>query len=336
VVHYRHFRNDDPPGLVDIWNAAFTGRGAVIMRHSSPLERGAFSKPYFDPAGLIVALEDGNRVGFAHAGFGANETESAISNRVGVTCAIGVIPSHQRRGIGTELLRRAEDYLRGQGAKSICAGAVHPLNPFYFGLYGGSEQPGFLDSDGATARFLEARGYRGGNTALVFQRHLDKPLNVADGRFPGLRRRFRLEAAPWVRAGTWWKECVLGSVEPIEFRMQDAATGQAVARAKIWEMEGFSWRWGLPSVGLLDLFVEENVRRQGLGKLLLLSIMQYLQDQYFGLIEAQTLAGNLATLGLYRCLGFEQVDAGRVYRKDESPAPASASERNVLPNGLPT
>ena len=316
LVQYRNFRNDDPPGLVDIWNSAFTQRGAVIMRHSSPLERAAFSKPYFDSAGLILAVEDGLRVGFAHAGFGANSAETAIAWTTGVICAIGVLPSHQRRGIGSELLHRAEAYLRERGARTLHAGPMHPVNPFYFGLYGGSDQPGFLASDAAAGPFLERRGYRERRGRLVFQRKLDVPLSVVDGRFPGLRRRYRMEASPWVRAGTWWAECVLGAVEPIEFRLLDALTEQPVARAKVWEMEGFSWRWGVPSVGILDLLVDESLRRQGLAKLLLVNILQYLQDQYFGLIEIQAGADNLAAVSLYKSLGFEQVDVGRCYEFD--------------------
>src|SRR5437763_14830150 len=100
VIDYRGFRNNDPPGLMEIWNEVFTGRGAVRLRHSSPLETHAFAKPYFDPAGVIVALDEGQRVGFAHAGFGPADNESALSRATGVTCLIGVRPSHQRRGIG--------------------------------------------------------------------------------------------------------------------------------------------------------------------------------------------------------------------------------------------
>ena len=58
MIHYRSFRNDDPPALVQIWNEAFTGRGAVKLAHSSPLEFHVFAKPYFDPEGLTVARAD--------------------------------------------------------------------------------------------------------------------------------------------------------------------------------------------------------------------------------------------------------------------------------------
>jgi len=70
VVRYRTFRNTDPPRLVEVWNETFTGRGAVRLASSTPLERFVFSKPLFDPAGLFIAEEDERCLGFAHAGFG--------------------------------------------------------------------------------------------------------------------------------------------------------------------------------------------------------------------------------------------------------------------------
>src|SRR5947209_785586 len=75
VIEYRTFHNDDPPGLIEIWNEALVGRGAAQLRNSTAFERHALAKPYFDPAGLIVAVDGNTRVGFAHAGFGPNQRE---------------------------------------------------------------------------------------------------------------------------------------------------------------------------------------------------------------------------------------------------------------------
>ena len=80
MIEYRPFRNTDPPGLAALWNDVFTGRGAVQMRTASPLEFFVFSKPYFDPEGLIVAVMNNVPVGFVHAGFGSNADGSALSD----------------------------------------------------------------------------------------------------------------------------------------------------------------------------------------------------------------------------------------------------------------
>jgi ribosomal protein S18 acetylase RimI-like enzyme len=315
VIQYRHFRNNDPPGLVEIWNQAFPSRGAVHLRHSNPLERHVFAKPYFDPAGLIVAREDDTFVGFAHAGFGPNAAENGISRETGILSMIAVKPTHRRRGIGSELLRRAEGYLTQAGARVIHAGGLRPYNPFYLGLYGGSELPGVLASDTEAGPFLEHRGYQPTETTLVFQRRLDELVNIPDGRFATLRRRYEMRILPRVVVGTWWQECTLGLIEPVEFRLEERLTNKPVARATAWDMEGFSWRWNQPTVGLTDLLVMEGLRRQGLGKFLMAQILRYLQEQFFGLVEVQTLDCNDAAVRLFRSVGFQQVDVGRGYRK---------------------
>jgi ribosomal protein S18 acetylase RimI-like enzyme len=315
VIDYRHFRNDDPPGLAAVWNDAFSGRGEVRLRHSSPLENYVFSKPYFDPAGLIVAVNDKIPIGFAHAGFGPNQEQTALSKESGVTCVIAVRPSYRRRGVGSELLRRCESYLHASGAKALFAGPMPPLHPFYLGLYGGSNLPGFLVSDHDAEPFLRRRGYQVHDTTLVFHRVLGDPVNVADGRFPNLRRRFELRMTPKSGAGSWWQECVQGPVEVVEFLLVDKTNGDIAARATVWEMDGFSWRWNQPTVGVLAVEVREDLRRQGLAKFLFAQLLRYLQEQFFALIEVQVKQAEEAAINFCQALGFRQVDTGRLYRK---------------------
>jgi ribosomal protein S18 acetylase RimI-like enzyme len=315
VVSYRSFRNDDPPGLADVWNEAFNGRGEVRLRHSSPLESFVFAKSYFDRAGLIVAVEDKLRIGFAHAGFGPNEAQTALSKATGVICAVGVRPSHRRRGIGSELLRRSESYLTASGAQTLYAGARSPLTPYYFGLYGGSDLPGFLASDTDAEPFLRHHGYQVHGTTYVFHRSLGEPVVIADGRFPSLRKRFEVRIVPKSGPDTWWQECMQGPVETVEFLLEDRTTADVVARTVVWEMDGFSWRWNQPSVGILAIEVREGLRRQGLAKFLLAQLLRYLQEQFFGLAEVQANEHNQAAINLYQSLGFRQVDTGFQYRK---------------------
>jgi ribosomal protein S18 acetylase RimI-like enzyme len=314
VIHYRSFRNGDPPGLVDVWNATFTGRGAVRLQGSTWIEYFLFSKPYFDPAGLVLALADGQIVGFTLAGFGPDETESALEPRTGVVCLLGVAPTHRRQGVGSELLRQAEAHLRARGSQDVYAGPMYPLNPFGFGLYGGSQSPGFLDSDAEARPFLERHGYAAEDTCLAFQRPLQKPLDVADGRFAAHRLRYEVHAGPF-RGTTWWQECMLGPVELHEYRLQDKLTGRTAARALIWEMETYAARWNEHAIGITDLFVVPELRRQGLAKFLLVQLLRYLADQFFTVVEVQSRADNDATIGLFRGLGFEQVDAGHIFKK---------------------
>jgi ribosomal protein S18 acetylase RimI-like enzyme len=316
VVHYRTFRNGDPPRLIELWNQIFQGRGAAELPGTTLLEHHVFAKPYFDRDGLIFACDNDITVGFAHAGFGPDESEANLDFTQGVTCLVGVLPSYRRQGIGTQLLRRAEDYLRARGARKLYAGPSPRRNPFYLGLYGGSESAGILASDPAADPFLTQLGYQPEETFQVWQRRLDAPWNVVDGRFPGLRRKYEIRIVPRTGVESWWKECVLGPLELVEFRLEEKLTGKSVAFAAAWDMETYCQRWREAAVGLFQIEVLPELRRQGLAKFLMDQLIRHLQDQCFLRTEIMTTPDNEPANQMLTGLGFQQVDLGHSYRRD--------------------
>jgi len=315
VIRYRRFRNGDPPAIADLWNECFTNRGTYSLGSLGPLERAVFSKPFFDPAGFIVAEDASRVVGFVHAGFGPNEDETDLEATKGVICSLAVHEHYRRHGIGSELLCQAEDYLHGRGANVLFAGPKKPLNPFYLGLYGGCELPGFLLSDPAAAPFFEHHRYAGRQTTLVFQCRLDQPLVISDARFAQHRRQYEIQIIERAGINSWWQECVFGLSDPLEIRLEEKGSGLIAARAMAWELEGFSGRWNSPAAGVFDLVVRPELRRRGLARFLIVQILKYLQEQFFAVCEMQTPELNPAAVGLLRSLEFVQVDAGRVYQK---------------------
>jgi ribosomal protein S18 acetylase RimI-like enzyme len=300
--------------MVEVWNEALAGRAVVRMPGCTWMEYFLFSKPYFDPKCIIIACDDHRVVGFVWSGFGPDETESKLDPQVGIICMLGVLPSHRRQGIGTELLRRAEAYLQQRGTKQVFAGPLAPLNPFSFGVYGGSCSPGFLDSNPLAAPFFEHRGYVEESSCLDFQRRLSDALDLADGRFAAHRLRYDVYVTPF-QGATWWQECVLGPIELHECCLRDKLTGHITARALLWEMETYRDLWNEHAVGITDVVVDEPLRRQGLAKFLMSQLLRYLQDQFFTLLEIQVRADNLPALGMVRSLGFERVDCGRMFRR---------------------
>lgn len=315
MIQYRTFRNGDPPVLVDLWNSCFIGRGAAFLRGSTLLDYFTLSKPYFDPAGLILAVDEGKAIGFAQGGFAPDAHGSALDTTTGIVCSVGVLPEYRRRKIGSELLRLCEEYLRGRGSQRIIAGAVPPNNPFTFALYGGASSCGFLASDPLARPFFEHHGFRSSPARLVFQRPLDSPPVVADGRFAAFRQRYEILGGP--RHGlSWYEEGVVGPIELHEYKLMERLTGQAVAHATLWEMETFSQRWNEHAVGMLDLEVIPDMRRQGHAKFLLSQLLRHLHEQFFTLFEVHVPSTEPAPVALFKLLGFEQVDEGCVYTRE--------------------
>jgi ribosomal protein S18 acetylase RimI-like enzyme len=315
-MRYRHFRNADPPALAALWNESLSHRGAVELRSPATLDTAVFNKPYFDPKGLLIAEDEAGKIaGFAHAGFGPNDDLSALDRMKGVICAAVVRPELRRQRIGTELLSRCEAYLRESGATTILAGSNRPEKPFYLGVYGGSNAPGFLQSDRDADPFFRSNGYVPDRGVLVFDRRLDTALNIVDARFSLLRRKYEPQVLPQARLGSWWRECVLGPLEPSEYRLDERATGQTAAKALFWEMTDYGWRWGAPAVGIVEIQVRNDLRRLGLGKFLIAQMLRHLQEQYFAVAEVQVPEPDETAAKLFRSLGFVQVDAGVSYIK---------------------
>ena len=318
MIAYRRFRNTDPPFLAEVWNEAATGRGAYPLRTPALLERWLFSKPYFEHDALIVAEQDDPTevVGWVLAGFAPNAERTGLDRDTGIIACVLVRPAHRRRGVGRELVARAEAYLAGRGARRTVFGSMSPANPYLFGLYGGANSPGVLDSEPHAEPFLEAIGYAPADARVVFQRKLDEPLTTADPRFGAIRRRYDVQfLLRGANAGSWWTECVWGTLEPSELRLVEKGTQEVLARAIVWELEGFSWRWGYPSAGLFDVHVRDDLRRQGLAKLMLLDMLRFLQEQFFGVAEFHAPADEPAARGMADALGFRQIDTGRVYHR---------------------
>jgi ribosomal protein S18 acetylase RimI-like enzyme len=282
------------------------------------LEQLVFSKPYFDPEGLILALDDATPVGFVHAGFGANDDQTGISTDDGTTYQLMLRADHRHDALADELLSRAEAYLRGRGAKLIYAGGIRPLNAFYLGLYGGSELPGVLVTDPVLGAACLRNRYREIDRVIVMQIELAgyRPLVTREQR--QLRREMATREiyAPPVRS--WWEVCTIGEFERLRFSLAALGSEKPLADVDFWDVEPLSTRWGVPTAGMLDLRVVSDRRRQGLATFLLSEAFVRLHGRGIVLVEAQTMQNNTPALALYEKLGFRTVDEGVVYRKESS------------------
>ncbi len=319
AVLYRHFRNPDTPALSTLWNQSLTSRGSAFIAKPSIIEAHICAKPWFDPKGLIVAVDaeanpSQNVVGAVLTGFGCTEDKRRLDPRKGIVSCVLVHPLHRRQGIGTKLLELGEGYLSEQGTVVAQAGSSPDRTPYLWGLHGGGSPCGALSSDVHAHEFLKARGYQAQERSLVLSRDFEKPAPMGDPRFPSLRRKYEMRFSPR-RVTSCMDEALQGAIETVVFELHETAIDKPVAQICAWDMAFFAIKRKTAQAGLYGLVVHPEMRGQGLGKYLLALALQHLQDQMYGQAESVIPADHLTAEKLLTQFGFTVVDEGWTFSK---------------------
>jgi GNAT superfamily N-acetyltransferase len=315
LIRYRSFQNWDPPALAEIWRTQPPLRGRVQAVTPPLLEKYVFGKPWFDRHGLIVACEGARPVGFAHAGFGASDDHRDIDPHQGTVCLVMVAPHEQRGIIAVELLEAAEDYLRRRGAQQIYAGCQFPFNPFYLGLYGGSDVPGVLASDGQFMELLSNSGYRPTRRRLLWRRALAGFRARVDRQWMQVRRRFVAAQPVETLPDNWWDASVWVHFDWTRYDLTLPGGGEPVISATLWDVEPLARGWGLQTAGLVRMDDTPEARAEGLTGFLLGETMRQCQTQGYAQFEAQAGAGDATLIEAFTRLGLEQYDEAALWAK---------------------
>jgi ribosomal protein S18 acetylase RimI-like enzyme len=319
IPTFRAFRNSDPPALADLWNRATPDRGSVRPLTPHEFDALAIGRLGFERSGLIVARDDrsGQLLGFTHAGFGPRQPlgpSHRLDTTMGTIAMLLTEPGRDDPELEMGLILAAERYLRRRGAEVFYAGGHAPMDPFYRGLYGGSEFSGVLDSHAAFGRALTRAGYQPAARTVVLEADLANP-DARDPKAPLLRRQTRMEIADDARMPGWWDALALGLFRPSEYTLVEKTLNVRIACAWTWEIAGgFGVGDGRSRTALIDLEVVPEFRRKGFGRHLVAEILRRARSQNTEVLSVQTSSENAPALGLYASLGFEQVDTTTLYR----------------------
>ena len=318
MTHFRPFRNGDSPALAALWNRGVPGSAVARPLTVHEFDSRVVGGPLFEAAGLIVAIREGRQVGYIHAGFGPEAEELGprplrLSTEIGTLGMLVVEPGGDDQELEAGLLTEAESYLRARGAAVLYAGGQYPLNPFYWGVYGGSEWAGILGSHAAFLRAVGRAGYQAVSTTVLLEADLSAP-EARDPRGFLLRRQTRVEVVEDAMPTTWWHALAIGDFRPTSYRLLAKETSFEYARASTWDMTWFGRRDGRARVGLIDMEVHPDHRRKGYGRHLVNEILRLARAQATAAVAVQTRSTNLPALALYQSLGFEPVETATLFR----------------------
>lgn len=326
MTRFRPFRNDDPPELVNLWNRALPDRCVVRPLSVHEFDALVMGKLYFDREGLIVVEHDGRLVGFAHAGFGPIEPRGPshrLDPHLGTIAMLILEDGLDDPELELGLFTAAERYLRDRGAEVFYAGGQYPLNPFYWGIYGGSEYSGVLRCHEAFHRAAVRCGYEPTAKAIVLEADLSRR-EPKDPKLLFLSRQVRLDVFEDTLPDGWWQSLAIGLFRPTRFVLRRRTDDLAIARASVWEIAcGFGIGDGRPRTGLIDLEVDPAFRRQGFGRLMVTEVLRHAAEQLSELVVVHTDESNVAARQLYEGLGFEPVEATTTFR-----LPATLGDRS--------
>lgn len=320
VTRFRAFRNTDPPALTKLWNLGISGTVAARPLRVHELDAQAFGTIAFEPQGLIVAEQDGTVVGFAHAGFGPEDSSAAGAARpgrlgrdVGTIAMLLVAPEVTDPEIARGLVDRAERFLRDRGAKVIYLGGQSPLNPYYWSLYGGSEFAGVLSSHQQLHRIARECGYEPVSTTIILEADLNQP-QPRDPRAVILKRQYQAVFYEDELPSSWWESLALGDFHPTRVRLTSKLDDEEIAHAVMWDMSWFSRVDGRARIGVIEFEVAPRHRRNGFGRFLMTEILRTAREQLFAVAQVQTNSTNEAALALYTSTGFHPIDEATLYR----------------------
>ena len=268
MIEYRTFVNRDPARIAALWNGSPLGRGAATGIGVDAFETLNFAQPYFDRKGVILACDGDDVVGFTARRLRSQRRRDGPVLRGG---------RDLRRGCASELPaagNRPRTRAAGRGlpararSQNAAGGPSAPLDPFFFGLYGGSRPSGFMESDPDAAPFFTAMGYQPVERHGVYQCDLTTQRSPMSFRFVNVRRKMELTVSPEPSNVTWWWETRYGRLDTVQFSLHSKENPAEVAELTVVGLDLYLTAWQQRAVGLAELRTVTTELRKGYAQAL--------------------------------------------------------------------
>lgn len=319
MISYRTFRNADPPAIFRIWKSQRDVPGLIAPVALQTIDRLILSKPYFDPTGFWLALDADWPIAFAHATL-AGTAGAEPTGSVSMLQCFAPPPSATASAepaiaemVAPELIARCESYLRDRGCGVAFAGPQAPVDPYYFGLYGGAT-PGIPVSDRQRIGWFEGRGFQEAGRYQTRQCALSTFRAPVDRRQMQLKRELPVTIEyDWPAAGTW-DACTRGALDRIRFRTAVRA-GEPEAQLILLDLNALSGLFSPRIYAVESILATAEQWNSGVTAYLIAESVRQLQGYGVSSVVAHCAADAQSERQIWDRLSFLSVDESVVMQK---------------------
>lgn len=125
-MEFKVMTNDMISDVVKLWNENVYGKSIFAEWTIEEFKNKFIKNPCYDPEGFVVVYEKDELIGFGHASYNNQGKEPSLTPGY-ITC-IAVKDEYQRQGIGTEILKRLEEFLKSKGKTFVRNFFANPVN----------------------------------------------------------------------------------------------------------------------------------------------------------------------------------------------------------------
>ena len=281
-------------GITSLYNAETASEPYIAPLTPERFIQYVERKTYFDPAGLLVAIESGTVIGWVHACVAPGSEPRHDPGEPVARIRMLIYPA-SRLEVGRVLVSEATDWLRRSGQKVLLAMHSQAGYPFYRGLWLGSEP-----KCPATMPHLQLALEVGGYKTTLESAVMAAEIAAAPGAIPP-PRGIELIEAPAEMAHEPMRESWDG-FEPIRVRAYSG--GQELGSLGWVLLPQLAERLGAPCMSIWSMGVKAEHRRRGIATAMLARAMSQARSQGARFALVSTQLWNAPAHATYAKLGF--------------------------------
>lgn len=133
-------------------------------------------------------------------------------------------------------------------------------------------------------------------------------------RLTMIRRKWELLRSDLPKPCPWWWCARYGRLDSCYCQLIPRGGGTPVAGLTVVGLGLYAHTWHEQAIGISDLWVTEDQRRQGYGQTLLVEVIKWLRQEVVTAITANIPESDAAAQAVFRTSGFQTIDRGVVYR----------------------